>query len=196
MWSVGHIRIFIMISFLYLSSLLSANNICMHLNIGKNMTVDIFMMSMTTADSAVYIILGTIPVEGTIHKQALTFHGNICRLDRSSVTRVFSGCQGLFIVWGLLNKRLFYIRAVLDYSSVEQQLAERQLPIKTTQSNRWFVAVQKITVRYELPDLLQLLPVIFFTFWGLVPVPVELGKIVAFFHKLGKIVNLISEEIW
>ena len=38
--------------------------------------------------------------------------------------------------------------------------------------------------------------VIFFTFFGLVPVPVELGKIAAFFHKLGKIVNLNSEEIW
>ena len=42
----------------------------------------------------------------------------------------------------------------------------------------------------------EMLPVIFFTFWGVVPVPVELGKITAFFHKLGKIVNLNSEEIW
>ena len=37
---------------------------------------------------------------------------------------------------------------------------------------------------------------IFFTFWGLVPILVELGKIAAFFNKLGKIVNLNSEEIW
>ena len=28
--------------------------------------------------------------------------------------------------------------------------------------------------------------VILFTFWGLVPVWVELGKITAFFHKMGK----------
>ena len=36
--------------------------------------------------------------------------------------------------------------------------------------------------------------VIFFTFLGLVPVPVQLGKIVAFFLKLGKIINHNSEE--
>ena len=36
--------------------------------------------------------------------------------------------------------------------------------------------------------------VIFFTFLGLVPVPVELGKIAAFFLKLEKIINHNSEE--
>ena len=36
--------------------------------------------------------------------------------------------------------------------------------------------------------------VIFFTFLGLVPIPVELGKIAAFFLKLGKIINHNSEE--
>ena len=37
-------------------------------------------------------------------------------------------------------------------------------------------------------------PVIFFTCWGRVPVPVELGKIAAFFHKLGKIVISILKR--
>ena len=35
---------------------------------------------------------------------------------------------------------------------------------------------------------------IFFTFLGLVSEPVELGKIAAFFLKLGKIINHNSEE--
>ena len=38
--------------------------------------------------------------------------------------------------------------------------------------------------------------VIFFHLWGLAPVLVEMGKIATFFHKLGKIVNLSSEDIW
>ena len=36
--------------------------------------------------------------------------------------------------------------------------------------------------------------VIFFILLGLVPVPVELGKLMAFFLKLGKIINHNSEE--
>ena len=36
--------------------------------------------------------------------------------------------------------------------------------------------------------------VISFTFLGLTPVPVELGKIAAFFLKLGNIINQNSEE--
>ena len=75
-------------------------------------------------DFAVYIISGTIPVEGTIHKRALILYGNVCRLDSSSV---------------------------------EQQVADRQLSIETMQSNSWLVAVRKITQKYELPDPLQLL---------------------------------------
>ena len=35
---------------------------------------------------------------------------------------------------------------------------------------------------------------IFFTFLRLVPVPMELGKIAAFYLKLGKIINHNSEE--
>ena len=38
----------------------------------------------------------------------------------------------------------------LDSSSVEQQLVERQLSIKTIQTNSWFEAVRKIMQKYEL----------------------------------------------
>ena len=42
---------------------------------------------VTTADPAVYIISGTIPVEATIHKRALTLFGNISRLTSSSIEK-------------------------------------------------------------------------------------------------------------
>ena len=40
----------------------------------------ILSLSVNTADPAVYVLSGTIPVEATIHKRALAFFGNICRL--------------------------------------------------------------------------------------------------------------------
>ena len=35
----------------------------------------------TTADPGVYVLTGTIPVEGVIHKRALSLFGNVCRLE-------------------------------------------------------------------------------------------------------------------
>ena len=32
-----------------------------------------------------YVLSGTIPVEATIHKRALTFFGNICRLPETTI---------------------------------------------------------------------------------------------------------------
>ena len=42
---------------------------------------------VTTADPAVYIISGTVPVEATIHKRALILFGNISRLTSSSIEK-------------------------------------------------------------------------------------------------------------
>lgn len=39
------------------------------------------------ADPAVYIISGTIPIEGVIHKRALNLYGGICRLGEDSVEK-------------------------------------------------------------------------------------------------------------
>ena len=39
----------------------------------------------TTADPTVYILTGTIPLEGVIHKRALSLFGNICRLEDTSI---------------------------------------------------------------------------------------------------------------
>ena len=45
----------------------------------------IMSLPVTTADPAVYVLSGTLPVEATIHKRALTFFGSICRLPEASI---------------------------------------------------------------------------------------------------------------
>ena len=44
-------------------------------------------LPITTADSAVYVLTGPIPIEGVIHKHALSLFGNVCRLGESSTER-------------------------------------------------------------------------------------------------------------
>ncbi|MES9972509.1 MAG: reverse transcriptase domain-containing protein [Candidatus Thiodiazotropha sp.] len=45
----------------------------------------ILALPVNTADAAIYILSGTIPIEGYIHKRALSLYGNICRLDQTSI---------------------------------------------------------------------------------------------------------------
>ena len=45
----------------------------------------ILSLPVNTADHAVYVLSDTIPVEATIHKRALTFFGNICRLPETTI---------------------------------------------------------------------------------------------------------------
>ena len=45
----------------------------------------ILSLPVNTADTAIYILSGTIPIEGCIHKRALSLYGNICRLDQTSI---------------------------------------------------------------------------------------------------------------
>ena len=45
----------------------------------------ILSLPVNTADPAVYVLSGTITVEATIHKRALTFFGNICRLPETTI---------------------------------------------------------------------------------------------------------------
>ena len=50
----------------------------------KKFLKHILGVSNTTADPAVYILTGTIPLEGVIHNRALSLFGNVCRLDDTS----------------------------------------------------------------------------------------------------------------
>ena len=84
----------------------------------------ILSLPVTTADPAVYIISGTLPIEGIVHKRVLTFYGNICRLPKTSV---------------------------------EHQLAVRQLSVKPYDSHSWFIAVKEIFMKYDLPDPYEML---------------------------------------
>ena len=45
----------------------------------------ILSLPVNTADPVVYVLSGTIPVEAIIHKRALTFFGNICRLPETTI---------------------------------------------------------------------------------------------------------------
>ena len=53
----------------------------------KQFITHILSLPTTVADSAVYILSGTIPIEGVIHKRALTLFSNICRLNDSSIEK-------------------------------------------------------------------------------------------------------------
>lgn len=79
---------------------------------------------VTTADAAVYVLSGTIPIQGMIDQRILCFYGSICRLHNSSV---------------------------------EKQIALRQLTIKSMDSNSWFIAVKKLLMKYGLPEGIELL---------------------------------------
>ena len=44
----------------------------------------ILTLPVNTADTAIFILSGIIPIEGYLHKIALSLYGNICRLDQTS----------------------------------------------------------------------------------------------------------------
>ena len=64
----------------------------------------ILSLPETVADPAVYVLLGTAPIESVIHKRALTFYGNICRLSEDTVEEQL--CQETAFCQGLQGKQL------------------------------------------------------------------------------------------
>ena len=53
----------------------------------------ILSLPVNVADSAVYILTGTLPVEAVLHKRVLTLFGNICRLPQTSIGRQLADRQ-------------------------------------------------------------------------------------------------------
>ena len=45
----------------------------------------------------------------------------------------------------------------LEENSVEKQLARRQLSIKGFSSNSWYIAIRKLLIKYDLPQIWELL---------------------------------------
>ena len=63
---------------------------------------------------------------------------------------------GMLPVEGQIHiKALTFVNSIcyLEEKSVKKQLALRQMNIKNSSSNSWFIQVNKILLRYELPDL-------------------------------------------
>ena len=68
--------------------------------------------------------------------------------------------NGTIPVEGVIHKRtlsLFGNVTRQDKSSTEQQLASRQLTVKSLNSHSWFIAVKKLLVKYGLSDPMELL---------------------------------------
>lgn len=68
--------------------------------------------------------------------------------------------SGALPIEGIIHKRtliLFGSICRLDESSVEKQLARRQLAVKCSNSNSWYIEVRKILVKYDLPSCWDLL---------------------------------------
>ena len=86
----------------------------------KKMLKQILSLPTSTADVAIYVISGFLPVEGQIDKKILTLLNNVARQDNTSV---------------------------------EKEIAIRQLTIKNEKSNSWFVHARKIFLKYELGDI-------------------------------------------
>jgi hypothetical protein len=70
-----------------------------------------------TADPAVYMLSGLLPVEAQIHIRALGLFNNICNQAEDSV---------------------------------EKTLARRQLIVKSSESNSWFIEIKNILRKYNM----------------------------------------------
>ena len=90
----------------------------------KKTIKQLLSLPSNTADPAVYILSGTIPLEGVIHKKVLTLFGSIMRLPDNSI---------------------------------EYRLAKKQLDHKSLDSNSWFIVVKKLFIKYDFPEIEELL---------------------------------------
>ena len=86
----------------------------------RKMLKQILALPTSTADVAVYVIHGFLPVEGQIDKKIMTLLNNVPQLDDTSV---------------------------------EKQIAIRQLTIKNRKSSSWFVYARKTLLKYDLGDM-------------------------------------------
>ena len=83
----------------------------------KRMIKQILSLPTRTADPAVYILSGLLPVETQIHIRALGLFNNICNQAEDSV---------------------------------EKTLARRQLIVKSSESNSWFIEIKNILRKYNM----------------------------------------------
>ena len=104
----------------------------------------ILSLPTTTADPAIYILSGALPVEAIIHQRALTFFGSIARLPETSVekqlvTRQFSVKSMNSCSWFIAVKKL----------SVKYGLPDCVETLENTPTKkRWRTTVYKAVCQY------------------------------------------------
>ncbi|XP_063411607.1 uncharacterized protein LOC134694525 [Mytilus trossulus] len=79
-----------------------------------------------TANSAVLVLTGQLPIESEIHKKMLSLFRNIAD----------------------------------NHGSVERSIAQRQLALKTRDSESWFIQIIKLTEMYELPSPIEVMDLV------------------------------------
>ena len=89
----------------------------------RNLLRQVQHLPQSTANPAVYLLVGALPVEALIHKKVLCIFGAIMRRD----------------------------------DSLEYQVMERQLGMKSSSSHSWAIYVKKLLHQYNLPQPAELL---------------------------------------
>ncbi|CAG2214135.1 unnamed protein product [Mytilus edulis] len=86
----------------------------------KKLLKQLLSLSTNTADPAIYILSGMIPIEAELHIKILTLFGTISRSEKTSN---------------------------------EWRIAERQLKLKSFNSNSWFIDIKKICLLYNIENI-------------------------------------------
>ena len=87
----------------------------------KKILKQVLSLPNTVADPAVYIISGALPIEGVIHKRALIFYGNLCRLQESTFEKQLARSQ----------------LAIKDFNCSSWYVDLRKILVKYDLSLRW-----------------------------------------------------------
>ena len=103
-------------------------------------------------------------------QEAIKLHENTLRqllsLPTSSAKPAMYILSGQIPLTGQIHRKAltFFGSILRNEQSIEQELAERQIVMKSSKANSWFSEVKKILIRYNLPTALTLLqnPVVFF----------------------------------
>ena len=120
----------------------------------KHSLKHLLSLPVTTADPAIYVLSGTIPIEAMIHQRVLTFYGNISRLPDTSVEKRLAERQ-LSIKsldshsWFVGVKKLCIMYGLPDCSEILE---------KPQSKHSWKATVEKVINRYWCDRLQTVIP--------------------------------------
>ncbi|WAR14005.1 POLR-like protein [Mya arenaria] len=110
-----------------------------------------------TADAAIYIISGVLPVEAQIHKKALTLLNNICLQDDNSIEKTLAQRQtivkdGKSNSWFIEIRRLLWFYDLDDITSVISNPFKRVVwknKVKSVVNYKWKEQILTTAVHYK-----------------------------------------------